>query len=504
MKSRLSGEEELMFSYFQERFDNHYERSQLNIEEYEKIINDLNNKSSKEKENMFDDLIYEYGGVVSKTIIQSFGLSHLFHQDQHGGEVTTIHNSQKNIIAQDKDKYDRSKYEYESSRKIVLQQNEKRHGGHIDAYTGKTIERPNVDHVIPLHAFHKNGGFLLKDEAKRAFSSDNRNLVVTDETLNKSKGNQQLDEFRNRKVNGQHETNDLRFSIDEDRAQKIALNANIAYDEHQVSTGNKLRSYAVTGVAAGLQDGLKLGVREAVGIILHTLNKELFKELKSYTKMIKNYREDKVMIYELNKMMKRINLSINQKLKGLLSSISLAFGEGVISGLISSILTTIINMFVTTKKRIVRIIREGFLSIFHALKILMTNPQKLSKSVLYREVTKLIITGIIAAGGITLEGAIEQFLNGLGIPFIPLITSTLVGILTGVALVTVLYMIDQVWGMLPSTEELLKNSSEIIENRYQLQEEFEFVTQGLPSKNIVDRIVNSDRNVNDTVDYFEE
>lgn len=503
----LSLDEERLFQFFQERFDTYYDLNKVKVTEYEKTIEQLRTKSDDEKNSIFDDLIGEYGQVVSHTIIQTFGLGPFFHEDKDGGKVTTIHNAQKGIYARKEDEFSRNKYGYDASKKIVLQTNEKRGNKHIDAYTGKTIDRVNVDHVVPLDSFHKNGGFLLDDSRKKLFSSDIRNLVVTDETLNKSKGALQLNDFRMRKNDGQENVNDVRFSIDKERAEKISKKANIAYDEHQISKSEKIKVYSSRNLQAGLDDGFRLGTREAIGFILNTLTIELFKEIKLYAKNFKHYRTEGVLWAELNKMSERVIENTRVQLKELLKATAKVFGEGVVSGLISSILTTVINMFITTKKRIVRIVREGFLSIFRAFKLLFSNPDNLSKSMLYREVTKLFITGLVVAGGIAFEEVIENALKGMALPFVPLISSTLVGILTGIVLATIIYMIDQVWIELPSTKELIASSNELIEKRKLLQSQFDSIVLDLSvsqSGNTLNRLNNTNRTVEDTIDFFEE
>jgi hypothetical protein len=49
---------------------------------------------------------------------------------------------------------------------------------------------------------------------------------------------------------------------------------------------------------------------------------------------------------------------------------ALYFGTGAISGYISAIITTLINMFIRTGKNIVRLIREGFISLIKAVTIM--------------------------------------------------------------------------------------------------------------------------------------
>jgi hypothetical protein len=92
---------------------------------------------------------------------------------------------------------------------------------------------------------------------------------------------------------------------------------------------------------------------------------------------------------------------------------------GIVSGALSNILTVIINIFVTTAKHIVRIIREGLGSLIKAIKFLVKPPKGLSESQVAHEAGKILIMGITANCGILFQDAIEKTPPMIAIRSIP-------------------------------------------------------------------------------------
>lgn len=495
-----------LFQFFQGRFEAHYEQHEVDVLDYEQTMKDLQKNLNKKGPKMFDGLIQEYGEIISTTVITTFGLGPFFHKgDKIGGNVTTMHNAQQGIYSKKSEEYTRNDYNYSSSKDKVLAQNLNENGYYKDGYTGLETESPNVDHIIPLNSFHKNGGFMLSKEARKNFSNDKRNLIVTDESLNKSKLAQDLNEFMEKTVAGQDDNNKERFEMDKRRTNAAANRANKAYDEHIPSKREKVSYFFKNGAKSSSQEAITIGARQAWGMFIYVFSKELFDELKIYGKKFKQYQQEGRLMAEIKEMLGRVK----SKVFAQLGNIVTAFKDGVISGFFSSILTTIINCFYTTSKRLVRIIREGFLSIFRALKLLMFPPKGVSKKEVYREAIKLLISGLFVSGGIIMEELLEKKLAGLGVPLTiaNIISTTLTGILTGIAIATVVYMIDHLVSSLPSTKELIEKSNELIQNRKFLEADYGAATANIRysvQDNFLPRIRKTEKEIDDLVNFFEE
>jgi len=144
-----------------------------------------------------------------------------------------------------------------------------------------------------------------------------------------------------------------------------------------------------------------------------------------------------------------------------------------------------------------------------ALKLILFTPKETTKKEAIREAIKLLISGLFVSGGIVIEEILEKKLIALGIPgtIANLISSTLTGIVTGIAIVTVVYMIDKLISNLPSTKELIGKSNELIQNARDLDNDYVTVTSTIryeAKDNFFARIQKTENNVDDLIDFFEE
>ena len=90
------------------------------------------------------------------------------------------------------------------------------------------------------------------------------------------------------------------------------------------------------------------------------------------------------------------------------------FRSGVFAGVLSSLTTTLFNIFVTTQALAIKIIREVWGQLVKAIKLMIFNPDKLSFVELCRAVTS-----IISIGAATVAGSIvhSQLLPMCSFPF---------------------------------------------------------------------------------------
>ncbi|MGN7385437.1 DUF1524 domain-containing protein [Sporosarcina sp. SAFN-015] len=495
-----------LYDFFQENFDKQYEQNEIDVTELELSIEDIKTNFKPEKNPVVKDLVSEYGEVISTTVINAFGLGPFFHQkDQTGGQVTTIHNAQNEIYANEQTSYRREKYKYKAAADQVRAENFNKNGAYIDGYTGKVTDSPNVDHIVPLKSFHKNGGFMLSDDAKANFASDKRNLIVIDGSVNKSKSDQSLEEFISNTPKSQEATNKERFGLDGRRTRAAGQRGNEAYDDHAPTKLQKATYYTKEGGKAAVTEGLTLGIRQAWGMFMYVFSKELFEEFKKERSEFKRYYKEKRLTKELKAMLSRVVT----KVKNQLSNIMSALGEGIVSGFFSSILTTIINCFKTTTKRIVRIIREGVLSIVRAIKMLIFPPKDMTYQEAIREAIKLLVSGLFVAGGLFIEEIVEKKLVALGIPggIANIISTTLVGIMTGICIVTVVYLIDKLVDELPSTKTLVEKSKELMQHGNKLELQYSAVSKDIfydKDEHFMKRIKRTDQNVDDMIDFFDK
>ena len=84
------------------------------------------------------------------------------------------------------------------------------------------------------------------------------------------------------------------------------------------------------------------------------------------------------------------------------------FKEGFLAGALSSLTTTICNIFFTTAKNLIRIIRQCWASLVQALKVLFFNPDNLPLGERIRAVAKILATGASVVVGTVVTEAVQK------------------------------------------------------------------------------------------------
>lgn len=111
---------------------------------------------------------------------------------------------------------------------------------------------------------------------------------------------------------------------------------------------------------------------------------------------------------EMGRRLKKILKSVIQKIPNALES---SF-QGSISGLLSNLVTFIINNFLSTAKRYVTVIRDGFLGLLRAFKMIFFPPKNMTSDEALQEGLKILSTVIVSSIGVLLNEYICFFSNG--------------------------------------------------------------------------------------------
>ncbi|PVZ70397.1 hypothetical protein [Pelagibaculum spongiae] len=299
-----------------------------------------------------------------------------------------------------------------------------------DTYTGKSHNEKemDLDHVKSLKDFHDDGGYMLSDAEKRQFAADSGNHEFTHSSINRSKGEKDLNEFAQNNDN----IDKRRTNAAHDRASKTS--------EKYVPQGNidKTIFIAKKGAQDGVKSGAHQGMQHGVASILSELISSVFYEVQDiFNNGWKGGKYNNSWIDALKERLSRIKDKILSKWKTFVKS----FADGAFSGFISSIFTAILNMFIRTGSNIVRIIRESFLSLTKALKVLLSPPDGMTTRQAAHEASKVLATGIVITGGVIAGEALSTLLNG--IPFSDIISMVLTGMLSGLGSLLVVFLLDK-------------------------------------------------------------
>lgn len=397
-------------------------------------------------ENVMRSIFKQYERVIVESLITSFGLDFIV-KDQHGGDVDTINNVRK--IGKDEKMYYKNKQnqadyenrgEYDSylyhSHKDYKEKNkqinkDKKEGKLKDAYTGKNIginDKSDLDHVISAKEIHEDRGRVLANINGADLANSNENLQVTNPHTNRTKKADTMNEFL--KKNGHEYTEQEKKQMKEkDAKARKSIEANINKDYYTSAKFAKDVAFSASSV------GLKMGLREALGFVFAEV---WFTVKEEFDNLIGHFDFSQLLI-SIGNGIKRGFENAKKKYKELLER----FKEGVCSGLISSITTTLCNIFFTTAKNVVKIIRQTYASIVQATKILLINPDKLNFGERMRAVVKLIATGASIVMGTVFSEAIEKTPIG-AIPVVGESVQTFCGtFVTGIMSCSLLYFLDR-------------------------------------------------------------
>ncbi len=431
----------------------------------------------------FDQLITDCKKDIIHSIVTPFGIGHIVAAyDKAGGNVTTNHNFQKGVVATDGDQQRYEEWQSSLNNNVDRTVHDKvkdkwkkdtyqsmQNGEEVtDGYTGKTLGAKNgtrIDKDVSIDGEHitsvseiekdsKNHLFAdgettserLQDRAN--LSGDEKNLTLIEGGMNSSKNDTDLKEWANSKISKKHAketgnpdmTNAEYYELDKeiiqeqyDKSKKHIRNTQLL--KQGIKQG---REVAFTGAL----EGAKMGMQQALGLVITEFFTAVFDEIIDIYKngYSTNFEDDKF----FSVLKERLTI-IAVRIKAKWKDAMIAFKDGFISGFISNLVTVVINAFVTTGKRVVRIIREGIFSLFKAAKVLIFPPENMTYEEALHEAKKLLATGLIVSLGVIVEQYIDTLIKGTAIlePFSDILTTVFVGAITGLAITMTVYHIDK-------------------------------------------------------------
>lgn len=442
------------------------EVSKVSNDEIDKILKEL---SDRIDENSFEELINACKDSVIESIIGPFGLSKFMIKDKNGGNVTTLHNfkkqaelikngdSSKVIVANDNDlnkaknfvnsneSFDRKEYEgkdFKEKRKKRLQHE----GPLIDEYTGKEITkdgRAHLDHIVSAKEIHEDptNHLFMDENQRRNMAINDKNLAMTSGSLNQSKGKESMEDFLdNTYKSGPNKgmTREEKYEIDREKALEKDKEARKHIKDTQEKAKRKKQGKELLDTS--IDQGLKQGSQQAIGVVLHAFVDASFIEISDFVKIRLNSKKniDKSFFEELKV---RLNNIKNKVLDSFKYAVEM-FATGFISGMLSNMITVILNSFTTTYKNIVRIIREGIISLVKALKMIVMPSDNMTKAERLHEASKILASAIVIGAGIMIEEWLQKNLSMF--PFSDKILAVCMGLITGLLTIFVVYAIDKI------------------------------------------------------------
>ncbi|CAN7766147.1 hypothetical protein LJR153_007265 [Paenibacillus sp. LjRoot153] len=413
-----------------------------------------------------------------QSLIGPFGLSLNMLRAFDGGAIPTVHNANEGIIPNDEsgDKlrdyqssYNRQNYapqkEMNKQRKERFQDPEPIN----DGYTNKELNRDgrsHIEHIVSAHELHRDdwARLFLSSEKRKELVNSAENILWTDGSLNQSKSDEDLLKWMNvRSKKDPTKTNAEYFEIDQERAKEAYKKA------HRMKNVEVASAVGKEVLVQCGKTSLKMGFRKALGYILYELAKEVFNETRA---VLQKKKQQSIKLKdELTIRFKAIVTRVVGKWKEIIKQ----FMDGAIAGFLSELLVFIINQFITTMKRLVRIIKEGFMSLVQMIRFVLNPPEGMLREEVYQQCLKMGVTILITSGGILLDELIEKFLlsNTVTAPFAAWLSPVITGLLTGLVLSLVMYGLDKL-DLFGAKEKRIDRqiSQRVMDELWQLEAEF--------------------------------
>lgn len=313
----------------------------------------------------------------------------------------------------------------------------------------------HVDHITSAFEIHsdKELKLYMSDQERAILALSEENLTYTNGRANQSKGSKDLKEWSNSKNrNNPNMTNKEFYNLNDRDLKELSVDSKKFIEKRKVQA--KRKYYMKETAKSGTKQGMKVGLQQMIGIFLYELQNEFSTEMKKYLENYKTYVTFKVKVQKFKELALRIKDNMLKKKK----KIFIGFTDGFLKGFISNLITIIVNTFITTSKRVVKLISETFNGIVDSVKILLRSDDGSETSeIKFKAASKLLASTIIGAiGGILTENLIIYLKTTPFALFSELIGVTIGGILTSITIANVLYIIEDFRGFLTSVKDIFK------------------------------------------------
>lgn len=438
-----------------------------------------NDYAPEPQDDVADSIFQEYEHVIVESIITSFGLDFLFFsgKDQYGGDVDTIlnvrqigsnkemvyKNASNQVAYENRGEYVSAKYHgntqyIEKNREISVK---KKAGELIDAYTGKRAA-PNakidLDHEIAAKEIHDDPGRVLAGLCGIDLANSPENLQPTDRSINRSmkaksaeeylawlketevSRNARIKELKSKEILSDKESSELQKLekqnlVNPEKLMAADAKARKAYDAKINRAYYTSPRFAKDTVKAAGKVGLQMGLRQAFGFVFL----EVWFEVKSEFEQVKAP-------FDMEHFLLCVGNGVRRGIENAKMKYHILFeklGDGVVAGALASLSTTLCNIFITTAKNTVRIIRQAWASVTEATKILLFNPDNLLYGERFRATTKILAVGGSVVVGRLVDEMVAKSAVGV-LPVVGEVVQNFCGILTtGIMSCTLLYFLDR-------------------------------------------------------------
>lgn len=379
----------------------------------------------------------------------------------------TYKNAQNQQAYEQRETYDSKTYhtdeQYIAKGREVKTQKEA--GTLIDAYTGKRVARNaeiDIDHVISAKEIADDRGRVLAGLNGVALANSEDNLQPTDRSINRSMKQKSIDEYcdwlkatdperaaeltrlREKppaeltdKERAKLHKYEQQASVDQERMKKCDDAARKSYDLKLAKAYYTSPQFMKDMAKAAGNVGVHMGTRQALGFV--------FAEM-WFAIMAEFQEADEKQEFDLKDFLERIGRGLTRGYENAKAKYADLFSRvlnGAVAGSLSSVTTTLCNIFFTTAKNVVRMIRQAYPSLVEAIKVLFINPKCYTFGERIRAVAKILATGASVVMGV----AVSDLVSKTPVAAIPVLQDVVPAFcgafVSGIMSCTFLYFLDR-------------------------------------------------------------
>lgn len=411
----------------------------LNLDEtLRDYIEDIKNYEQGYNEKDINGLLNDCKNRIIDSVLGPLGVSRDMFDDKDGGSVTTEKNFQEGICSTDEDNmrykelvadYRPEEYHGNSRSYRSIRHKKMKNWNGTCAYTGKKVSFPDLDHIVPAKEIDKDPGlnlFLSKEERINLANSE-ENVVLTDPGVNRSKKDNTLTEYaKKQETMSDKQKQEL---INRDECARTAIK--------RVKTFAQIKKQGLELGKTSFKTSSKMALKTIFAEVLKITVEEFISVLKQAMKEYTQIAGRKIS-WLLNRIKELCN-NIIKKIQSKFANILKVGAYAFLSGVISNIVTFVINNFLTTFKNMVAIIREGSACIAKAGKTFFFDKYATQEEK-YKAVGEIVFAGFMSCIGILVGSAIKTFvvsiLTATPIAFASdIISDVVMGMVIGVSIV---------------------------------------------------------------------
>ncbi|MCL9819558.1 hypothetical protein NCR95_05175 [Helicobacter sp. 11154-15] len=403
----------------------------------DEALKDLEEISAKIPQEQTQKLFDQCANNALDAVVGHFGFAAVILDAKDGGNVNTTHNVRNGVYVSEKERqryanrgeYNSDNYHQDDNYKRINKEQSalKKQGKLEDYMTGKKINAnadTDLDHVVAAKTIHDDPARVLAEMDGAKLANTESNLKMTDSSLNRSKKDKSAEKFladrdKRLKFLAEKEKNGALTPSQQKEKDKLLKQKEIQdenlkeqYKQSKKEIDREVdKTYYTSSkpykeaLITGTQDAAKIAAYSALGVVLKDFIKAIIIELKVTFKEFGNESLKEILVRfkdRICKVWEELKLKWKDILKG-------SFEEAL-QTFFSNLVVFIINIFATTLKSIVQIVRAGFTSLWQAVKIITNPPKDMPKEDIYYEASKIMVTGLISA--VTMLGS-ESVKNSL-------------------------------------------------------------------------------------------